>query len=424
MKPPIVRVLPAAVFAAACAAAMLIGLGSAAASGDMPAAAPFAHVDPSGFTLDPGQSFSQLGGLVTQLETDPRIQKVALDTLLTTTSPGRTAVWPLCHTTNLAPALNPTGFCWDTQDDTTKDWYPQGITGSGDAEPSGLVDGKRLVATSWHFAADTYARVSIADYTKPSAGVLYHHLLLVKPVLENGQVNYTNMGSVNDPGDIATHADGVMWLGDLLFVANGRQLQVYSLDHIWRMQTSGTDAGDVGLTANGAFAAWNAYALPMIGEYYTTTHSCVPAAGTTPCLNSISLAADRSSFVTSEYYNASAGGGRVIRWPLDPATGLPLTNDGTHTQATEAFRSPIWHMQGAATDGTAFYLAGFCPGATSDSPGCIHKALPDQAPHVLTEAPPLLESLSYWPKTGELWGLNEIATTAGDRVVFKIYPNS
>ncbi len=269
-----------------------------------------------------------------------------------------------------------------------------------------------------------YQRQSTKTYTKPSAGVLYHHLLLVQPVRDAaGTVNYTQ---------VAAHADGLMWLGNLLFVANGRQLQVYSLDHIWQMQTSGADATDTGLTASGAYAHWNAYALPMIGVYYTTPTAgtaCASVTGTTPCLNSISLAPDRTSFITAEYYRPSAAGGRVIRWPLNPQTGLPLVNDGTKTQATEAFSSPIYHMQGAATDGTAFYIAGDCPGGVSEyTHGCIHKALPDQAPHVLTEAPPLLENLSYWPKTGELWGINEVVPSTtypnGSRVVFKIYPNS
>jgi hypothetical protein len=186
---------------------MVISQSSASATTDVPAAAAFAHIDPSGFTLDPGESFAQLGPLVTALETDSRIHKVSLNTLLTTTTPGRTATWPLCHTTHLDSAYSPSGFCWDSQDDTTTDWYPQGITGSGDADPSGLVDGRRLVAASWHGPKDDYARVSIADYTKPSASVLYHHLLLVRPVTDaDGTVNYTQ---------VTAHADGLMWLGSV-----------------------------------------------------------------------------------------------------------------------------------------------------------------------------------------------------------------
>lgn len=417
-----------AVFAAATLlAGLALAVGDAQAAKSIAPPATLASIDPSGFTLDPGDSFSRLSALVSQLSADPRIHATTLDALLAANSPEHSGTWPLCHSTNLSSTYEPHGFCWDKTDDTTTDWYPQGISGSGDAQASGTVDGKRLVAASWHTNGDTLARVTIADYSKPSAGVPYTHLLLVKPVVKDGKANFTNMGSVNDPGDIKTHADGLMWFGNLLFVANGRQLQVYSLANIWKMQTTGSDAGDVGLTANGAFAHYSAYAIPMIGEYDTTPTpgtACASVTGRAPCLNSISLSPDRTSFITAEYYHPAAPGGRLIQWPLDASTGLPSANAGSNTQATEAFSSPIQHMQGAATDGTSFYLAGDCTnGAPESNTGCILKATPNQAPAIFTKAPPYLENLSYWPVAGELWGINEAHSTSGERVVFKILPN-
>ncbi|MFL6074422.1 MAG: hypothetical protein ACJ73S_13595 [Mycobacteriales bacterium] len=411
---------------------MLLGAGAlvlavagvpatAGAGAVTPDAAAFAHIDASGFTLNPGNTFDTAASLITRLEGDPRIHRVSLSTVVTTASPGHTGTWPLCHTTYLDPAYSPSGFCWDSTDDTTSTWAPQGVTGSGDADASGLVGGRRLVAASWHGPDDTYARVSIADYSKPSAGVLYHHLLLVKPTVDSaGNPTFTQA---------ADHADGLMWYGDKLFLATGRRLEVYSLDHIWATQTSGTDAGEVGLYPGGAYARWHAWALPMIGYYLTTPSAstgCVERTGTTPCLNSISLAPSRDSFVTAEFHQPNEGGGRVIRWPLDAttATGLPAAGADGKVHATEAFSSPIWHMQGVATDGTAFYLAGDCPGGVSaNAHSCIHRAVPDQAPHVLTTAPPLLENLAYWPGSGELWGVNEAISSTGKRVVFKIHPN-
>src|SRR5690606_8118627 len=143
--------------------------------------------------------------------------------------------------------------------------------------------------------------------------------------------------------------------------------------------------------------------------------------GDTPCLNAIALSPDRESFVTAEFHRPDEAGGRVIRWGLDSATGLPSG------AAVEAFRSPIWRQQGIATDGTAFYVSGDCPGTPPpDDPNdhsCVHETLPDDEPHVLAKAPPLTQNLSYWPQTGELWGLNErINTTVGKRVVFNVKP--
>ncbi|MEV0838690.1 hypothetical protein AB0I55_03940 [Actinocatenispora sera] len=394
-----------------------------------PQAAAFTPIDASGFTLDPAGTAATYQDLVSRLESDSRIHRATLSGVL---SAGvvRTGTWPLCHPTHLSSTYSPSGFCWDHDDDTTDQWVPQGITGSGDASATGYVDGKRLLAASWHAPSDAFARVSIADYTKPSAGVPYHHLLLVEPYLDStGAPNFRTVQNV--------HADGLMWYGNRLFLATGTRLQVFSLDHIWQTVTSGGNAGDIGLYADGAHARWHAWALPMIAEYRTVWGadggwvSCNSKTGTKPCLNSISLAPDRTSFVTAEYFaptdGSSPAGARVIRWPLtDSSTGLPETGV---VHASEAYSSPVWHMQGAATDGTAFYLTGDCPGTppAGTDPNdwvCLHRALPGQPPHVLTQGPPLTQNLSYWPQTGELWGINERTNTStGARVVFKIIPN-
>lgn len=394
-----------------------------------PQAAAFAPIDASGFTLDPAGTAASYQGLVSRLESDARIHRVTLSSVLSS-GVVRTGTWPLCHPTHLSSTYSPSGFCWDHDDDTTDQWVPQGITGSGDASATGYVDGRRLLAASWHAPSDAFARVSIADYTTPSAGVPYHHLLLVEPYLDpTGAPNFRTVQNV--------HADGLMWFGDRLFLATGTRLQVFSLDHIWQTITGGGNAGNVGLYADGAYARWHAWALPMIAEYRTAWGAgggwvpCNSKTGTKPCLNSISLAPDRTSFVAAEYYAPTDGdspaGARVIRWPLtDSTTGLPETGV---VHATGAYSSPVWHLQGAATDGTAFYLTGDCPGTppAGTDPNdwiCIHRALPGDAPHVLTQGPPLTQNLSYWPQTGELWGINErIDTSTGARVVFKIIPN-
>lgn len=338
--------------------------------------------------------------MVDKVEADSRVTTVSLTDVVTAPSPQRYGRYPLCHDTNLEPELDPTGFCWDSGDDTTAEWVPQGITGSGDADPNGTVDGRRLIAASWHYTDNDFARVSFADYTKPSGKLGYHHLLLVQPTSEG------NFASVDN-----VHADGLMWFGDKLFIATGARLQVYSLDHIWKMSTDGGDAGRIGLVGEEAYARWHGWAMPMIAEYRTTWgpdgawKSCASVTGTVPCLNSIALSPDGESFVTAEYYSSDAAGGRVIRWGLNATTGLPTG------KATEAFVSPIWYQQGIANDGEAFYISGDCPGsAPPDDPNnhsCIHKSLPDDEPNVLTKAPPLTLNLSYWNQTGELWGINE-----------------
>ncbi|MFC1412532.1 hypothetical protein ACEZCY_26420 [Streptacidiphilus sp. N1-12] len=412
------------------------------------AAAAFSSIDASQFQLDPGTSFSTDKAAIAAVEATGAVTVQNANQVLTTG--GHTGSVGLCHGTGLAASLSPSGFCWDQADDvsdsytTAGGWTPQGITGSYDAQPNGLwSDGSgshTAFIASWHFdekmgtanaVANEFARITLvnADNNK----INYNHLLLVQPTVDAS-------GHADFHATPATHADGVVWYGNTVFVANGRWLQVYSLQHIWKMNSL---QATVGITGSSSSARYSNYALPLVGLYRTTasdTTGCNSTTGTGVCLNSLSL--DRSGadgLVSAEFYNnptagGSSAGGRVIRWPLNYLTALPSTDTpdvqgAGITHAGEAFVSPIWHMQGAATDGTNWYIAGDCPsgvgGGSNDTGGqpysCIHKALPNTAPHVLTTSPVYTENLGYSPSSGRLWGINErINSTTGIRVVFSI----
>ncbi|WP_229811455.1 hypothetical protein [Streptosporangium pseudovulgare] len=343
---------------------------------------------------------------------------------------GRTGTRGLCHATNLNPDYKPDGFCWDTADDTSAEWTPQGLTASHDAQPGGTWLGKYVYIASWHYTGDTFARISVVD-NSPGLPTTYDHVLLVDPYGAGSAANFRAVGDPNSgrtpvPGG---HADGISWYGSKLFLATGHQIQVYDLRHLWRM--SDNTAASVGIQGDGrSTARYHNWALPMIGVYHNGNKGD-PCTDTAPCLTSLSL--DRTGadgLITSEI-NAT-GGRPVVRWPLN-ATDALLQTDGARNHlgtvtATVAYRVPIWKVQGAATDGTHYYFSGECPayaGSTdSDVPYCVHWAVPNQAPHVLTYAPPLTQNLSWSPSAGRLWGLNERAdhTAPGKRVVFSLDP--
>ncbi|MFF9243487.1 hypothetical protein ACF1AY_10695 [Streptomyces sp. NPDC014776] len=404
------------------------------AAGPAQAATPFAEVDPAvvaSFQLRPGNSFAENDKAIKAVEAQGAVTVRNATQVLT--SGGRTGRNGLCHATGLSASLNPDGFCWDKADDTSNSytddggWTPQGLTGSYDAQPDGLWEGRPAFLASWHFSrgmqtggahvANEFSRVSLVN--AEGGQIRYNHLLLVRPIVgADGKGSFTGVSS---------HADGVVWYGNKVFVANGRYLQVYDLRHIWQVNSS---TKDVGITGSTSSARWSAYALPMIGEYVTTSDggACsVPADADDPkdrpCLNSLSLDRTGQDGLVSAEYKPGAAGGRVIRWALDADTALP------YGHATVAYSSPIWAMQGAATDGTDWYLAGDCPtgvgGGSGDPSGapysCIHKTQADAAPHVLTTAPVYTQNLGYAPSTGRIWGLNErINSTDGVRVVFSI----
>ncbi|MFD3907774.1 hypothetical protein ACFXOQ_11055 [Streptomyces californicus] len=357
----------------------------------------------------------------------------------------------LCHATGIDTKLIPDGFCWDKTDDVTNNydtvtggWMPQGLTASHDSVPGGTVGGKHLYAVSWHYgkggSKNEFARVSIADNlggTAPS----YGHVLLVVPSGTGTSGTFTPVKN--------THADGMVWYGNRLFVANGGELQVYDMRHLWRVTNL---SGEIGVDATNktSSARWHQWAMPMIGRYdipgANTGGGCTPGQGTEICLSSLSL--DRSSYpdalVSAEHVSwlASVKGarGRVARWPLNADVALPKADDGSGigtTTASAAYTSPVWAIQGIATDGTYYYTSGTCPdswwvpgGPPVQDPAsynCIHRGKANEAPHVLTRSPRLTQNLSYAPNSGRLWGTNESMYLApgetqrtGDRVVFSV----
>ncbi|MEQ0557575.1 hypothetical protein ABJI51_00735 [Amycolatopsis sp. NEAU-NG30] len=370
-------------------ALLLLGLPSTAQ-----AAATFPRLDAAtvdGFRLTAGGSFATYGSRIAALDT-----KLAPRGLSDVLGSANRKARPLCHATYLATALKPAGFCWeDANDDKTNDWIPQGLTGSGDANPAGgTVGGKRVVVTTWHTPGDTMVRLSFVD----ASGLGYRHVLLVEPTSD------TNFAVV------AGHGHGVTWSGNLLFVATtGGLIRVFDTTHFWKVDDS---SATVGLGSDGKYhAAYYDYAMPQIGAYwYPGGGACTAAPGTRPCLSTLSFDHTDSTFVTAEHVPGAAGG-RILRWPFDAATGRLKTAADGLVHAVEGFSSPVWGMQGALSRGGYFVLTGVCPeyaGEAGDHPSCLHGGVGGVSTSRLSgQAPVNSQNLSYWPATGELWLINE-----------------
>ncbi|MFE9024053.1 RICIN domain-containing protein [Streptomyces sp. NPDC007808] len=358
----------------------------------------------------------------------------------------RTGRPSLCHGTGLNGTLKYDGFCWDDADDRTGytdtdstgtkigGWMPQGFSGSHDATADGLYAGRHLYAASWYYGTyvkddpkspyEEYTRISIAQSTGDQ--VSYGHVALVEPV--NG--NFKKLAH-------RSHADGVAWYGNRLFVANGVELQVYDLTHLWRMND--TNSAATGLSGGQTSARYHRWALPLLARYTTkpdvnpdetnghpfpndNPRSCGPTNGVL-CLSSLSI--DRSTSTPSlvSVENRSGAGARIVRWPLSQlGSSLPTRV----TSYTTGYTTPVYNVQGTATDGENFYMSGDCPGSWPSGFSCVHVASPGNGPHVLTQAPYLTQGLSWDRNARRLWGLNEaLEDSAGPhRVVFSIVPDA
>jgi len=201
------------------------------------------------------------------------------------------------------------GYRWDRQDDGTRAWYPQGITGSADAEAEGLVAGREVHVASWYSKPGQGTRLSFVDV----AARRYRHVLCVRPTGDDGFA------------PVKVHAGGILWVGSLIYVADTRHgLRVFDTDRILRVPE-----------ARSGGAQGYAYMLPQVGAYRST--------GAKLSFSFASLGRESPAALTAGEY-AKAPGGRVVRWAIDLSTGL--VPDG---RATEAFRAPFDRLQGAAT---------------------------------------------------------------------------
>ncbi|WP_143179755.1 FG-GAP repeat domain-containing protein [Streptomyces yunnanensis] len=352
----------------------------------------------------------------------PALGRVTTADVLADTS-GASAGRTLCHPTNIAGAQ---GFCWSAADDNTGSWIPQGLTGSGESPRSqALVNGRKVLITSWYGASGT-ERVTLADVTDP-AHVTYRHVQLA---------------ALDDTGDnfvpiTGGHAHAVVWAGSKLYVAStGSRFDVFDLNEIWKMDVT-TDTS-FGLDAKGkAHGAGHRYVLPRVGTYAFTGQGtgCGSYAGVPqrPCITaaSLDLSGSQPALVTAEGDPGGVEGqfgkatAPVIRWPIDPVTGVLKADAGGRVRAHEAFASPMGGTQGIAMNNGRFVLSGPCPEFVPaehqpdrehirNFPGCLYHARPGEPVRLMTRTPTNPENLSYWPGTDQLWTVNE---STGERVV-------
>jgi len=188
------------------------------------------------------------------------------------------------------------GFRWSREDGRDRDWYPQGVSGSADADPSGLWGGRELIVVSWYQRATNRARVTFVDL---GAG-RYRHVGLVDHRLE----------------PIHSHAGGIVWWDRWLYVAQtGAGLRVFDLH---RLRSDGD------------------WVLPQVGLYRRR--------GPVPRFSFLSADRSTHSLLSGEYRNGSSGA-PLVRWPMCADGRLEVSDGAVH--ATAAWETGETNLQGA-----------------------------------------------------------------------------
>jgi len=353
-------------------------------------------IDRCAFPLDEAKQWASLSPLVNALETK-------------LPSAGLSGVLGDLNRSGVVASSAPGGPCgvvfafhWDSSENTKAWWIPQGITGSADANASGLVEGRRVVVASFYYDpakdpgsnGDKGIRVAFVDVTNENAPK-YRFALLVQP---------TGTTSAPDFAAIKIHAGGIAWVGNHLYVADTFQgFRVFDTRRIYRVATGQNSIGCGGGTC---YAGLYKYILPEVGSYSRTT-KCSPR------FSFVSTVRDASGtgLVSGEYCSGTSCtaplAGRLFRWPLDPATDLP---GSARIWPSAAWFAAERQLQGAAESGSSMYMSSSEPagaaGALFKDTTISHKSF------TWIDSP---EDLMIDPARNRLWGLSE---AAGARYVF------
>jgi hypothetical protein len=224
-------------------------------------------------------------------------------------------------------------FCWDEPDVRTRAWVPQGVTTSADASHDGVVHGRELVAAGWYLRTaagpDQGARVTLVDTTDPQ-DLRYRHLLLVEPARDATGRPTTR--------PVPVHAGGIVWYGDLLYVAcTYGGLRVFDLTDLVRVEPG-----------------WEGfcYLLPQRDAYR-------PVFGEEAWLRFSFVSLDRTStphaLLAGEYGRGDTRL-RIARFALDAATGHPA-GTGSVVEPACAFGLDVPRMQGVACVDRTYYVS-------------------------------------------------------------------
>jgi len=286
------------------------------------------------------------------------------------------------------------GWVWESGDNTTTDWYPQGLTTSADYHDDGVYNGRRVILVSWYDHSDPAAgkgvRVSFVDMSTPSAPT-YRHVLLVEPYHDSaGNPNFAA---------VHVHAGGLMWYGDLLYVVDtSHGIRVFDTTKIMQVTANG-DKATIGRQPDGSYTAHNyLYVLPQSLAYDSVVSGGYPAVQWS-CI-SLDRTTTPDSIVVGEYGDPGDGK-RIFRWDLDYTTRLLKATGGVATSTLAAIVS-IDQVQGVTSVDNRYYFSR----SQGNDDSNILTWVPGNTVHS-NAAPPHSEDVSYDHNTGWLWDHTE-----------------
>jgi len=294
------------------------------------------------------------------------------------------------------------GYAWSARDRDDPSWWPQGVAVVGAGE---------VLLVSWYAkrrgALRTGgSRISVVD-TRPPDAPRYRHVLLVAPRRLLGLLTTRA---------VKVHAGGIAVYGDLLYVADTVSgLRLFRLGDVMRAAPDDGRPASPGrirsVLPRGPDTRGHDYVLPqfralrvpLLRARGRVRHSFV----------STGMVGGVPSLVVGEY-RRKGGSPRLLRYALDPATGLPVVGDQGRMTPLEVHAAQPDRMQGVAADGSTWFVTA---SAGQRVAGDLYAGSPGAWVRHLRVLPPGPEDLAWSLPGKELWCVTE---WPGSRWVLRI----
>jgi hypothetical protein len=276
------------------------------------------------------------------------------------------------------------GYALDVRDVVTPRWWPQGITTSADALPDGTFAGRSVVATSSYSKAvrgeSQGSRLTFFDVSDPRRA-RYRHVLMVEVSVIDGRPTLR---------PFRVHAGGIVWHRDHVHVAaTGRGLASFRVDDVLRLPRGSVEGFG------------HRYVLPVRFAYAAVTAD--GQVGMRYSFLSFDHEEGKPKLVAGEYGRGQQTT-RLIRYDLDPVTGLLRTDAAGLCRPTSFEVGGIVRMQGAVSVGRSLYVT---QSHGRRRRGSLWVGRPGQFTEYAGALPPGPEDLSYWPSRDQLWSVSE-----------------
>jgi hypothetical protein len=332
---------------------------------------------------------------------------------LTLNRDGSTSGYTAVYGFNIPAANQVTGFKWNSGDEQTNEWRPQGIGGF-------TWGNKKFLVVSWYGVdPGTVAgvnnqhkgvRIALVDITNMSA-ITYRLILLVQnsanmsnSALYKASNPYTQLGSFCP---VTIHAGGVTCHAGKLYVADTKLgMRVFDLTKFVSAQGDDTETR-CGKETNGDLKAFNyGYILPQIGYYKITNanpYSCIELGeGATSASKYLWTAqyVTESETITPQVFGFSVNDAGQVSTTVQPTIITPIDNDNT----------PVHGIQGVFRMANKTFMSTTGNSSYEGSTGRLTRYNDGTAAGTRYRWPHGAEDLYRDPATGYLWCLTEYET--------------